>query len=43
LINTVLTVAPEFGESGVITPLNAILDWMMGYVSWGGGVPRSAI
>ncbi len=30
LNNTVLTMAPEFGESAVITPLNAILDWTMG-------------
>jgi phosphatidylserine decarboxylase len=30
LINTVLTMAPEFVESAVITPLNAILDWTMG-------------
>ena len=30
LINAVLTMAPEFGENAVITPLCAILDWTMG-------------
>jgi len=30
LINEVLTMAPEFGENAVITPLCAILDWTMG-------------
>jgi phosphatidylserine decarboxylase len=31
LINEVLTMAPEFGESGMVaTPLGAILDWAMG-------------
>ncbi|MDP9073365.1 MAG: phosphatidylserine decarboxylase family protein [Actinomycetota bacterium] len=31
LINEVLTMAPEFGESGMVaTPLGAILDWTMG-------------
>ncbi|HUH67629.1 MAG TPA: phosphatidylserine decarboxylase family protein [Mycobacterium sp.] len=30
LINEVLTMAPEFGENPVITPLCAILDWTMG-------------
>ena len=30
LINAVLTMAPEFGASAVITPLGAILDWTMG-------------
>jgi phosphatidylserine decarboxylase len=30
LINAVLTMAPEFGESAVITPMSAILDWTMG-------------
>jgi phosphatidylserine decarboxylase len=31
LINEVLTLAPEFGESGMVaTPLGAILDWTMG-------------
>jgi phosphatidylserine decarboxylase len=30
LINDVLTMAPEFGENAVITPLCAILDWTMG-------------
>ncbi len=30
LINEVLTMAPEFGENMVTTPLGAILDWTMG-------------
>jgi len=30
LINEVLTMAPEFGENMVVTPLGAILDWTMG-------------
>ncbi|MBV8966816.1 MAG: phosphatidylserine decarboxylase family protein [Mycobacteriaceae bacterium] len=30
LINEVLTMAPEFGDSAVTTPLGAILDWTMG-------------
>ena len=30
LINEVLTMAPEFGEAMVATPLGAILDWTMG-------------
>jgi phosphatidylserine decarboxylase len=30
LINEVLTMAPEFGESAVATPLGTILDWTMG-------------
>jgi phosphatidylserine decarboxylase len=31
LINELLTMAPEFGESSMVgTPLNAILDWPMG-------------
>ena len=30
LINEVLTMAPEFGDAMVATPLNAILDWAMG-------------
>jgi phosphatidylserine decarboxylase len=30
LINEVLTIAPEFGENMVATPLGAILDWTMG-------------
>jgi phosphatidylserine decarboxylase len=30
LINEVLTMAPEFGENMVATPLGAILDWTMG-------------
>lgn len=30
MINEVLTMAPEFGESAVTLPLNAILDWTMG-------------
>ena len=30
LINQVLTMAPEFGEAMVATPLGAILDWTMG-------------
>jgi phosphatidylserine decarboxylase len=30
LINEVLTMAPEFGDSMVMTPLGAILDWTMG-------------
>ena len=30
LINSVLTVAPEFGDNAVITPLGALLDWTMG-------------
>ena len=30
LINAVLTMAPEFGENAVITPLGALLDWTMG-------------
>ena len=30
LINAVLTMAPEFGDSMVMTPLGAILDWTMG-------------
>ena len=30
LINAVLHVAPEFGESAVTTPLGGILDWTMG-------------
>ena len=30
LINEVLTMAPEFGESAVVTPLGTILDWTMG-------------
>ena len=30
LINAVMTMAPEYGESAVITPLNAVLDWTMG-------------
>ena len=30
LINEVLTMAPEFGDNAVITPLCAILDWTMG-------------
>jgi phosphatidylserine decarboxylase len=30
LINEVLTMAPEFGQSQVTLPLNAILDWTMG-------------
>jgi phosphatidylserine decarboxylase len=30
LINEVLTMAPEFGDNLVMTPLGAILDWTMG-------------
>jgi phosphatidylserine decarboxylase len=30
LINDVLSTAPEYGESMVMTPLGAILDWTMG-------------
>ena len=30
LINEVLTMAPEFGQNMVATPLGAILDWTMG-------------
>jgi len=30
MINEVLTMAPEFGESAVTLPLHAILDWTMG-------------
>lgn len=30
LINQVLTMAPEFGDAMVATPLGAILDWTMG-------------
>jgi len=30
LVNEVLTMAPEFGQAMVATPLNAILDWTMG-------------
>ena len=30
LINEVLTVAPEWGDSAVVTPLGTILDWTMG-------------
>ncbi len=30
LINEVLTMAPEFGDAMVATPLGAILDWTMG-------------
>ncbi len=30
LVNEVLTMAPEFGQSAVTLPLNAILDWTMG-------------
>src|ERR1700761_540095 len=30
LINEVLTLAPEFGDNQVATPLGAILDWTMG-------------
>lgn len=30
LINEVMTMAPQFGESMVMTPLNAVLDWTMG-------------
>ena len=30
LINEVLTMAPEFGNNAVVTPLGAILDWTMG-------------
>jgi phosphatidylserine decarboxylase len=30
LINAVLTMAPEFGESAVVIPLAAIFDWTMG-------------
>src|SRR5579862_4530548 len=30
MINEVLTMAPEFGEAMVVTPLCAILDWTMG-------------
>jgi len=30
LINAVLSMAPEYGESMVATPLGAILDWTMG-------------
>lgn len=30
MINEVLTMAPEFGDSAVTLPLNAILDWTMG-------------
>jgi phosphatidylserine decarboxylase len=30
LINEVLSMAPEFGDSMVTTPLGAILDWTMG-------------
>jgi phosphatidylserine decarboxylase len=30
LINGVLTMAPEFGENAMITPLGTILDWTMG-------------
>lgn len=30
MINEVLRMAPEFGESAVTLPLNAILDWTMG-------------
>lgn len=30
LINAVLTMAPEFGDNAVITPLGALLDWTMG-------------
>ena len=30
LINEVLTMAPEFGDNALITPLGAILDWAMG-------------
>jgi phosphatidylserine decarboxylase len=30
LINEVLTMAPEYGDANVTTPLGAILDWTMG-------------
>lgn len=30
LINEVLTMAPEFGENAVVTPLSAVFDWTMG-------------
>ena len=30
LINEVLTMGPEFGDSMVATPIGAILDWTMG-------------
>ncbi|HUO40905.1 MAG TPA: phosphatidylserine decarboxylase family protein [Mycobacterium sp.] len=30
LINEVLTMAPEFGDPAVVTPLGTILDWTMG-------------
>jgi phosphatidylserine decarboxylase len=36
LINAVLTMAPEFGDSMVMTPLGAILDWTMGCHRAGG-------
>ena len=40
VINEVLTMAPEFGENMVATPLGAILDWTMGTPA---GAPGEAL